>query len=212
MLSLKEQQERLSLNLINYDLEKMWSSHPLIAELRESVKKLMPPDKAYDPQDLEHQVLFRLTTFDPKDINNETIKSVIDEQFGIVKYRLSKLDFDIEYLFRGLTGKYQDLNINDRLELCWEDDKIIAKNDRRSFSVEFRTIDDERLISLFSNELHYIHQDRPRGETFGFFFTGDEVPWAIETTEPSVIAKQYKRDALLANGIDPNKAVELTRF
>jgi len=212
MLSLKEQQERLSLNLINYDLEKMWSSHPLIAELRESVKKLMPPDKAYDPQDLEHQVLFRLTTFDPKDINNETIKSVIDEQFGIVKYRLSKLDFDIEYLFRGLTGKYQDLNINDRLELCWEDDKIIAKNDRRSFSVEFRTIDDERLISLFSNELHYIHQDRPRGETFSFFFTGDEVPWAIETTEPSVIAKQYKRDALLANGIDPNKAVELTRF
>lgn len=212
MIPLKEQQKRLSLNVINYDLEKMWGAHPLITELRKKVVEFLPKVKTYDPQDLEHQVLFRLTTFDPKDITDELIQFVVEEQYLIVRERLSKLDYDVDYLFRGLTGKYHDLNVDDRLTLCWEGEKLVAKNDKRSFNVEFRTVHDEKIISLFSNELHYIHRDRPKGETFGFYFSGDEIPWAIETTEPSVIAKPYKRDALLANGIDPNKAVELTRF
>jgi len=209
---LKEKQKRLNLNIINYDLEKMWKAHPLINSLRERVIRALPKDGFYDPQDLEHQALFRLTTFDPKDINDEIINFVVQEQYAVMQDRLSKLDFDVEYLFRGIKGKYHDLNVEDRLELCWENDKLVAKNDNRSFNVEFRTVHDERIVSLFSNELHYIHRDRPKGETFGFYFVGDEIPWAIETTEPSAIAKQYKRDALLANGIDPNKAVELTRF
>ena len=212
MPSLKDLQKHLSINVINYDLDKMWGASSLISDLRKRVISFMPKDEIYDPQDLEHQVLFRLTTFDPKDISDEIIQFVINEQFQILQDRLGKLDFDIEYLFRGLSGKYHDLNINDRLELTWENEKLIAKNDRRSFNVEFRVVHDERVISLFSNELHYIHRDRPRGETFGFYFAGDNIPWAIETTEPSAIAKQYKRDALLANGIDPNKAIELTRF
>lgn len=212
MISLKEQQKKLSLNIINYDLEKMWSAHPLIADLRKKVSLHMPQGKLYDPQDLEHQALFRLTTFDPKDITDEIIQFVVDEQFRIVQNRLQKLNFDIEYLFRGICGKFHDLNTKDRLELTWENERLVAKNKNRSFNVEFRAVHDERIVSLFSSELHYIHQDRPKGETFGFYFTGDEIPWAIETTEPSAIAKQYKRDALLANGIDPNKAIELTRF
>lgn len=210
--NIKESQKKLELNIINYDIDKMWNSHKYIDELRSRVARLMPKAEKHDPQDLEHQVLFRLTTYDPRVITDKQIQETIDEQLLIVQDRLSKLDFDIEYLFRGLTGKYQDLNVKDRLTLCWEDEKLIAKNDKRSFNVDFRVIHDEKIISLFSSDLHYIHQDRPRGETFGFFFVGDEIPWAIETTEPSVIAKQYKRDALLANGIDPNKAVELTRF
>jgi len=212
MSSLKEQQDRLSINVIDYSLEKMWGSHPLISDLRKRVLEFMPKGEIYDPQDLEHQVLFRLTTFDPKDINDELIQFLISEQYEIVKERFSKFSYDIEHLFRGLTGKYHDLNINDRLTLQWKDEQLVAKNDCRSFNVEFRIVHDEEVVSLFSNELHYIHRDRPKGETFGFYFVNDSIPWAIETTEPSVIAKQYKRDALLANGIDPNKAVELTRF
>jgi hypothetical protein len=212
MITLKEQQKKLCLRVINYDLEKMWGTHPLILGLRKRVEGFLPKGKIYDPQDLEHQVLFRLTTFDPKDISDEIIQLVVDEQYNIVRQRLESLDYDIEYLFRGLTGKYHDLNTKDRLVLCWENNKLIAKNEHRSFNVEFRVVHDENIIALFSNELHYIHRDRPRGETFGFYFSGDEIPWAIETTEPSAIAKQYKRDALLANGIDPNKAIELTRF
>ena len=212
MASLKDQQKKLSVSVINYNLEKMWGASSLISELRKRISFFLPKDKLYDPQDLEHQVLFRLTTFDPKDITDDVIKSIVEEQFLIVEDRLGKLDFDIQYLFRGLNGKHHDLNVQDRLELCWEDEHLVAKNEHRSFNVEFRVVHDEQIISLFSNELHYIHRDRPRGETFGFYFSGDDVPWAIETTEPSAIAKQYKRDALLANGIDPNKAIELTRF
>lgn len=212
MRNLKEDQKKLDLNIIDYDIEKMWNSHSYINELREKILHLLPHDFLYDPQDLEHQVLFRLTTFDPKDITEKIILGVIEEQALLIKDRLSKSSYDLEFLFRGLTGKYQDLNINNRLSLCWEDEELIAKNDRCQFNVEFKIIDDHQIISLFSSDLHYIHQDKPRGETFGLFFKGDSLPWALETTEPSVIAKEYKRQALLANGIDPNKAIELTRF
>ena len=212
MFSLIEQQKRLQLTLINYDLNKMWASHPLINDLRLRIIPRLPRKAIYDPQDLEHQILFRLTTYDPADINDELIEFIIDEQFRIVEHRLGNLDYDLEYLFRGLTGKFLDLNVNDRLELCWQDGELKAKHNYRLFDVEFKTVHDDHIVSLFSNELHYIHQDRPKGDTFGFYFAGDDLPWAIETTEPSVIAKQYKREALLANGIDPNKAVELTRF
>lgn len=210
-VNLSEQQHKLKLSVIDYDIERMWKAHPLISRLRERIHPLVPKG-IYDPQDLGHQVLFRLTTFDPKEITDEFIQFVIDEQYLLVQDRLSKLNFDLEYLFRGLSGKYHDLNINSRLELCKDGDKLVAKNEHRSFAVEFRVVHDEDIVSLFTNELHYIHQGRPKGETFGFYFSGENIPWAIETTEPSVISKPYKRDALLAHGIDPNKAVELTRF
>lgn len=210
-MDLKSQQNKLKINLIDYDLNEMWQAHPLINQLRTRLRPFLPKG-IYDPQDLEHQVLFRLTTFDPKDITDEIIQFVTEEQFLIVQDRLNKLNFDLESIFRGLSGKHPDLNINDRLELCKEGNKLVAKNDSCSFVAEFKTVQDDNIVSLFTNELHYIHQGRPKGETFAFYFAGDNIPWAIETTEPSVISKDYKRDALLANGVDPNKAIELTRF
>jgi adenylate cyclase class IV len=210
-MKLEDQQKSLKISLIDYDLEKMWKAHPLINQLRDRVIPLLPKG-LYDTQDLEHQVLFRLTTFDPKEITEELIQHIIEEQYLIVQDRLSKQKFDLEYIFRGLSGKYRDLNINNRLEMSKDGEKLVAKNQHHTFSVEFRQVHDERIVSLFTNELHYMHRDRPKGETFGFYFSDDDIPWAIETTEPSVISKPYKRDALLANGIDPNKAVELTRF
>ena len=211
MENLKDRQKKLKITVIDYDLEKTWHTHPLIDEFRKKIQKFLPQG-LYDPQDLEHQVLFRLTTFDPADIDDQTIQKIIEEQFYIVKHRLSRINYDLEYLFRGLNGKYKDLNVNNRLTIYRENDRLIAKNKYYSFAVEFRQVEDENLISLFTNELHYVHRGRPKGETFGLFFAGDEIPWAIETTEPSVVVKEYKRRALLAHGIDPNKAIELTRF
>jgi adenylate cyclase class IV len=206
-----QRRQLLQLNLINYDLDKMWNSHPLIERLRERIRPLFP-EGLYDPQDLEHQVLFRLTTYHPDTMTDELLARVIDEQYTIMENRLSRITIDRAHLFRGLSGKYHDLNVIHRLELCWEGQKLVAKNRHRSLAVDFRVVNNHEIVSLFTNELHYIHQDRPKGETFAFYFSGDDIPWAIETTEPSVITKQYKRDALLAQGIDPNKAIELTRF
>jgi len=78
--------------------------------------------------------------------------------------------------------------------------------------VEFHPVTDERVINLFCDDLHYIHHSKNKGEAFGLYFVGDDLPWALETTEHSTFGKEYKREALLAHGIDPNKAVELTRL
>lgn len=89
---------------------------------------------------------------------------------------------------------------------------MIAVGDGRRFDVEFKKMDDEKLITLFTDTFHYIHQKRTRGDSFGLFFKGDRYPWAVETTERSIYARQYKRMALLAHGFHPNKGIELTRL
>ena len=211
-MDLREKQKKLKLTIINYNLDSQWNSSKIIDQLRKKIIKYFPLG-LYDPQNLEHQVLFRLTTFDPKEINEEIIKNVVEEQYLIIKSTLEKLNYDLEYVFRGLTGKYKDLNIKERLTLYKDkNNKLLALNDNRSFEVEFKEIDDEKIIDLFTQEFHYIHNLRARGQTFGLFFKGDKIPFAIETTEPSILVKEYKREALLAHGIDPNKAIELTRL
>jgi len=209
----KQQKSLIRLSLIDYDLDKMWQTHPLIKELREKIIKLLPQD-LYDPQDLEHQTLFRLTTFDPKDITDQVIKEVITEQYLIIKDRLKNSKFDLGYLFRGLTGKNNDLNINNRLQITKNSKGQLFATSKNGITLEvlFKKVEEENIINLFTNDLHYIHEGRTRGETFGLYFAYDKLPWAIETTEPSILAKEYKRKALLAHGIDPNKAVELTRL
>lgn len=211
-MDLREKQKKLKLTIIHYDLESQWSSSEIIDRLRKKIIKYFPQG-LYDPQNLEHQVLFRLTTFDPKAIDEEIIKMVVEEQYLIIKSTLERLNFDLEYAFRGLSGKYKDLNIKERLILYKEkNNKLLALNENRSFEVEFKEIDDEIIINLFTQEFHYIHNLRDRGQAFGLFFKGDKIPFAIETTEPSILTKEYKREALLAHGIDPNKAIELTRL
>ncbi len=211
-MNLVNQQKSLKISLVNYDLERMWLSHPLVGQLREQIKQFLPKG-FYDPQDLEHQSLFRLTTFDPKEITDQTIKDVINEQYLIIKDRLKNSKFDLEYLFRGLTGKSNDLNIKCRLQMTKNNGQIFATSENGiALEVLFKKVEEEEIINLFTNDLHYIHEGRTRGETFGLYFAYDKLPWAIETTESSILAKEYKRKALLAHGIDSNKAMELTRL
>jgi len=208
---LQKRQNRLSLDLIDYDLSTQWHSHDLINRLRKAVVASMPQG-LFDPQDLEHQVLFRLTTYAPQDINDEIIGKAIEEQLAIINHRLAQANVDLDYLFRGLSGRHRDLNVGSRLELKNMGGELVAIGNGCSFEVEFKKITDPEIINLFTEKLHYIHSGRHRGDAFGFFFKGDFLPWGVETTEPSIIAKDYKKHALLAHGIDPNKAVEITRL
>lgn len=211
---LEEQQSNLQLDFIDYELGKQWDSHVLISSLRQEIQRYLPSDLDYDPQDLEHQVLFRLTTFDPYSIDDDIVRNVVQEQYELLKERLSDVSSEIiQYIFRGLTGKSKDLNRYSRLILERDvQGQLVARNACVSLPVEFKKIEDQDVIKLFTEDLHYIHSSRVKGDTFGFFFEGDGIPWAVETTEPSTTAKQYKRDALLANGIHPDKAIELTRL
>lgn len=207
---LQREQNQLSLNLIEYSLEEEWQSSRLIGELRKCVYPKLPSG-LFDPQDLEHQTLFRLTTYDPNDITDETIDEVIREQHAIIENRLSSVS-DREYLFRGFNHRSKDLNTRDRLELKHDKNRLYATGFGRTIEVEFRKITDDATIRLFTEKLHYIHHARATGDTFGFYFTGDDIPWGVETIEWGLNIKKYKQDALLAHGIDPSKAVEVTRL
>jgi hypothetical protein len=216
-MTLYEQQKKLRPYLVDFDLDNAWQSSRVIEKLRHKLQKYLDNCWQCDPQDLEHQVLFRLTCYSPSDINSKVIENVVEEQKYLITERLLKLDVELDWLFRGLTGKYPDLNNKNRLIMHKEDGCLFAvgkspRGKEIKIPVDFTRIEDENIIRIFTGELHYIHQERNKGEVFGFFFRGDKYPFAVETTEPSINARQYKREALLAHGINPNLAIELTRF
>lgn len=203
------------MKLVNYDLANQWNSHWIISSLRSEVMKLVEKKATeskipFDPQDLEHQTLFFLTTYHPAEILQEQIVKAFYEQYLLIKQRLLSFSSqeELSYLFRGLKRFYPDLNSRDRLHLK----DFTAMGQGRRFTVSFRVITDKRLINLYTEGLHYIHAGRSNGTAFALFFEGDKYPFAIETAEPSTLAREYKRKALEMNGINPDKAIELTRL
>ncbi len=218
--SLLDEQRRLNLQIVKIDIDALWHSHWLINKLRDEVselvgKKMASSDVPFDPQDLEHQALFYLTTFSPGKITSSDIVGTVEDQYMIVRDRLLKAMSrdELSYLFRGLKKFYPDLNVAYRLKLVRENGQLYAVGDGRKFEVEFKVVDtSDKTIKLFTETLHYIHQGRDSGDIFAFYFKGDQYPWAIETAEFGKLSRVYKRKALLAHGINPDKAVELTRM
>ncbi|MBI2099228.1 hypothetical protein HYT45_02300 [Candidatus Uhrbacteria bacterium] len=218
--SLLDEQRRLNLRVVKIDTDALWHSHWLINKLRAEVadlvdKKMISSDIPFDSQDLEHQALFYLTTISPGKITSSDIVSAVEDQYAIVRDRLLRAmsHDELSYLFRGLKKFYPDLNVAYRLKLVREKGQLYAVGDGRKFEVEFKVADtSDKTIKLFTETLHYIHQGRDSGDIFAFYFKGDKYPWAIETAEFGKLARIYKRKALLAHGINPDKAVELTRM
>lgn len=206
--------------LEDYSLDSAWNAHWILGALRDSVREevekfLAASPLPFDPQDLEHQALFYLTTINPSEIKSGDIKTAVVGQGAVILQRLDHIarQHDLRHLYRGLAGNAPDLNRTNRLKMRSENGVLQAVGeDGRCFSVEFRQVTDPEIISLYTRDLHYIHQERSSGETFGLFFVGDPYPWAVETVEPSRAARGYKKAALEAHGIDPDNAVELTRL
>lgn len=212
--------QRYDGKIVKHDLKKSWNSHWLMNKLREQVRplveqRLSASSLPFDPQDLEHQVLFLLTTYSPSEITDDIISAAVEDQANLVEGRLRSLAdrVDLKHLFRGLGGEAEDLNVHRRLKLTNRYGQLRAvADDGRSFNVVFKTLDDPTIVSLFTGDLHYIHQERSKGDSFGLFFEGDRYPWAIETAEPASEARGYKQAALKAQGVNPEKAIELTRL
>lgn len=218
-IKLKNTQQGLQLKIVDFNLDDYWNSHLLIENLRAEIlpflkQKTIEADIPFDPQDLEHQTLFFLSTFNAGSITKKIIQEVVEQQYRIIEQRLTSKakSEELQYLFRGLKKFYPDLNIHYRLKLKRKNNELIAVGDGRKFEVEFKKITDPQQISLFTDAFHYIHQSRTHGDTFAFYFKGDRYPWAIETTERSIYSRPYKRAALLAHGFHPDKGIELTRF
>lgn len=233
----------------NIDLKDNWVYHPLMIEIRKQViplveEKLKQGEVLFDPQDLEHQILFKLTTFSPvrlfgpkfshylkneiktwPDIENlkienltidqQILKNTLEEQYLIIADRMKETNklIPLERAFRGLSGRAKDLNRFQRLKLKKQNGNLLAESDDGyQRAVEFKKIDDKNLTAVLIGDFHYIHNERSEGDIFAFFFKGDDLPWGIETTERSCHSRNYKKLALLANGVHPDRAVELTRY
>jgi len=206
--------------IVDYELGRVWNSQWLLQKLRDAVSPLVTSeleksDVPFDPQDLEHQALFFLTTEAPGKITDRLIIETVSNQAEKIriKMRLLAEKFDLPHLFRGLTGEAPDLNMYDRLIMKKRDGRFVATSpDGREYEVECRLVEDPEIVALFTEGLHYIHNGRTEGDAFGFYFKGDKYPWAVETVESSVLASKYKRQALAGHGINPDNAVELTRL
>jgi len=110
-------QKELKLTFSDFDLDSTWYSSWVINGLRQAIAPLVAntleqSDIPLDPQDLEHQALFYLTTFDPASITEEIIAESVRQQYLIILERLRSCASkdDLAYVFRGLKGRYADLN------------------------------------------------------------------------------------------------------
>lgn len=249
-----------------FDLHDAWPRHALMDDLREKILPLMnafleQQDVVVDPQDLEHQILFRLTTLSPKQIyqggeavvrhlqqvgayddwqniskidpevledrplNEALIQHVIEEQFAIIADRLERAGIDLgEILATELedpeTGEMVPFFSDDqekRWRLEWykggEGPKqLVAVSPEGVIkNVELKLVDQE-MAELVTFNLHYIHTLRADGLTFGMYVEGMDMPFAVETTEFTDRARQYKQNAYLLNGYHPHRGIELTRL
>lgn len=72
-----------------FNLKKDWPIHPLIVYIREQIiptinKIIKQTNFIFDPQDLEHQILFRLTTFAPSELfKRGSLLEGYFEKFGV---------------------------------------------------------------------------------------------------------------------------------
>lgn len=247
-----------------FDLKKDWPTHPLIVHIRKQIipiinKLITKRGFLFDPQDLEHQVLFRLTTFAPSELfkkgsslekyfekfgvynnwqkipfldskiiskfvlNQRVVRQIIEEQFLIIQERMSKSDLVLVSIFSGIKGsnKIFTTREDDRYILKWESSfgkrfLTAAKFSPNgsvidSIPVEFRKIDKD-LGRKFIQELHYIHTPRFKEEIFGFFLEKNKFPFAIQTVTWAKNSPEFRQNALLLKGLNPEYCIELRRL
>ncbi len=248
----------------NFDLKKDWPTHPLITHIRKQIKPFI--DKVvvqtkyiFDPQDLEHQILFRLTTFPPSQLfkrgllleeyfeecgvyndwqkisflnskiiskfvlNQEIILKVLKEQLLLIHERVNKGNFSLNHIFKNIknSNKIFTTKEKERYILKWESingKRCLAavKFDStgkvvNSVPVEFKKIN-KKLGRKFIQALHYTHAPRLKEEIFGFFLSKSKFPFAIQTVNWIKDSPEFRQDALLIKGFNPERCIELRRL
>jgi hypothetical protein len=191
----------------------IWGNDERVERIRETIKpKLKKCKEWFDTQDLEHQVLFRLTTFYSWE---NKVDEVFEEQKNIILERMRKARVKPQDLF--CFGKQR----TDEWQMLWGKDKdklycINGENKKREiFFNEITLEQDKDVARSIINDYHYIHCsrcDREKGMMFGFFLKGHKLPFAIEEIEPCDIARNYKKAILMMADVNYHTTSELTRF
>lgn len=193
------------------ELENIWLEDPRIQKAREIISPLL--GNGYDTQDLEHQVLFRMTTYSEKEAFAR-IPEIVKEQEFITKERMKNSRVNLKELFCFGSKRKDDWVME------WDDHKqgLYAVNGKRKKEIIFREITLKEEKFLYKNIIesyHYIHCDRcdeNKGLMFACFLRGNKLPFAIQEVEPCSISRNYKKAVLLLLDINYHTTVEITRL
>ena len=85
-IKLEDIQQKLRLRIIDFSLGETWNSHFLIESLRKEIRPLVEQTLAvseipFDPQDLEHQTLFYLSTFKAGSITRKILENTVPKLY-----------------------------------------------------------------------------------------------------------------------------------
>lgn len=236
------------IRITRFDLHANWPHHPLIIDIRRRltpiVNGIFQDYPFIDPQDLIHQILFRLTTYSPRDIYNNKVMSRLKEDMGTLDDPETIVRMDAEFLqnqqinwdlvgevieeqrillekkYSGKGSIYDCFKKRDMFTLDEEkrwslhrrDGKIFARSPLGEEREVFFELVDNQLAHYITEKYHYIHAARSEGYSFGLRIEGEEVPFAIETVEPTSNAREIKQKAWLSKGFNPLRGFELTRL
>lgn len=142
-------------------------------------------------------------------LNEDLVQQVISEQLEIIRRRLARSELPLEELLvpsgmfaekgwyiqkkNGDVHAVRDGGVSDM-------DGVVP--------LEFRQIDTE-LADKIHGDLHYIHT--PRADmAFGMYVEGDELPFSVLALQR--VDRDYKKNAQLYQGYDPDKCYDLTRL
>lgn len=157
----------------NYDLHRDWPRHPLMMDLRKRimplVMEIIKTRPSIDPQDLIHQILFRLTIYSPRDIYGNAVLGRLKDD-GVLE--------NPERISRFNTLFLQGQSVNWDLIKNIVDEQVILAERRNSGKgsiydnfnrKDLFTLDEEKRWNLHRREGKLFVRS-PRGEERSVFF------------------------------------------
>ncbi len=227
-----------SINLIDH-----WPKNPYIENIKRQVerkiKELLSSSKAaIDWRDLLLQVLFRTTTYSPRNLFYNGSKLLLYlESCGVFEnwqnipllseseLRKYTLNTDLideiinEQIIIALNRFSQSqFNVkkffnkmsyfNGNWKMVWQENKLFITDGHNFKKILFKPVD-PNLASAIHNQFHYIHAPRATA-AFGLFIEGSQYPFSVESVE--YVKRNYKKNGLLLFGYNPLNCIELTRL
>jgi len=242
-LRLEQEKALRKVKLISAFTLKNWPQDPLMETIKSKslpiINKELKNLKFYiDEKDLKYQVLFRLTTYEAKEIFNQKLEEYLRRKGAYESWR-NILKLNEGYLKRFRINKELVKSVireqiqvgkirikKTRLPLSeilksenevfksrgWvikkSFGKIYAAKGRKKKELTFRRVD-KNYAKMLHRQLHYIHFPRVH-QAFGLFIKGEKRPFSVLGVEK--IDRDYKKTAVLLKGFDYKEVVDFTRL
>lgn len=140
-------------------------------------------------------------------VDKEKLRVIVEEQYQIIERRLNKSTLPLNDLFN--TSRMFNGNgwhIKREMGLIYATGSSRGKD--LSIPLTFSEVNLDLAVAIF-RDLHYIHT--PRVEiAFGLSVSGESLPFSV--IGASRIDRKYKKDALLIQGYDYDKCLDITRL